>query len=273
MRLLAIAVVTLATAAAYAKSNTEYYFQPAASQSAVELKYDMDSMPKDGVKLTRNDIWLRYLYGLSETNTLGIYLASGESKSDATDAVKASGMTDLHPFWEAYSDMWHYGVDLGISTAKYKATTRASGGMSLAAHIGMLMSSNAWNYGADLRYTMPMERSYDDAAGTKVTGGSTPRIAGFTEYNYGMGFVGAELSYAMVGDTTTKVGAAESKEKGESDMGLALNGSYDINDMWTGLLTIASITHPEHDVSDVPAAGKVKAFTETDVQLGVRATF
>lgn len=273
MRLLSIAVVTLATAAAYAKSNTEYYFQPSANQSAVELKYDMDTKPMDGQKLTQNDLYFRYLYGLSETNTVGVYFANGSIKSDVDGSDTASGMTDLHPFWEAYSDMWHYGVDLGINTGKAKSTARTSGGLSLAGHVGVLMASGAMNYGADLRYTMPFERSVDDTAGTKYTGTNTTKLAVFGEYNYGMGFVGAELAYSMIGDTTVKTNAGEAKSKGESDMSIALNGSYDFNDMWTGLLTVASISHPEHDADDSAAPAKVKAYSETDIQIGVRATF
>jgi hypothetical protein len=290
MKLLALSIVTLATASALAagKSTTEYYYQPSAGVNAVEAKYLMDLRPgktDDGTgekdqKYEMSDFYLNYAYGLNDNNAFGAELFFGSQKitSDTTSHT-ANGMGDIHLLYKGFTDMWHYGADLGISTAKIKLDTatnlqdnRSSGGMSLKVNGGVLMNSGAINYGADLSYLMPFERQIDDANSTKLTGGNTLKLAPFVEYNWGMGFLGAELAYNMVDDLTIKSGAFETKMKGESYLSLMLNGSFDFTDSTVGLLSLGMGMHPEHDETSAGTT-KVKAYTETIASLGVRMTF
>jgi hypothetical protein len=288
MKLLALATITLASVSAFAagKSNTEYYYQPSAGMSAVTATYKMDIMPgkteSGGVetdsKQEMSDIYLNYAYGLNDNNALGAELFFGSNKwTSGTTTHTANGMGDLHLFYKGFTDMWHYGADLGIATEKVKldSTTslrdnRSTGGMSLKLNGGVLMSSGALNYGADLSYVLAFERSVDSTPEVKISGGDVLKIAPYLEYNWGMGFVGAELSYNTVSDLTFKANGGESKTKVGSFTGLLAYGTFDFNDTFTGILGLGMNMH-----SDVTQANgdKDKAFTETIASLGVRATF
>jgi hypothetical protein len=291
MKLLSVAVITLAAASAFAaKSNTEYFFQPAAGQSALELSYMMssaspktDSTPEVETKITSNNLMVDYAYGLADNSTVGGYItsASGKIESGGTETT-SSGMGDLHAYWNGSMDAWHYGVDLGISLAKQKLDAAtgnpknaASGGMSIGGHFGGLWNSGAWNYGGNLTLMMPLERSYEIDGGTgggKITGGMTTTLAGFGEYNYGMGFFWGELAYNMVGDTTNKPDAGgESKIKAESFPSLTIGATYDFNDMVTGMLSYAMQMHGAHDYDD--AGTKLKAYNGTMMNIGARISF
>lgn len=287
MKLISVAAVTLATASAFAAPTTEYFFQPNGGQSALELNYMMGNDPvkfEGGgeSKTTTNDLMLDYSYGLSDNAAVGGYITTGSQKvsSGGADST-ASGMGDLHAYYRGFSDMIRYGVDLGISLAKQKynstgeLTNRASGGMSLAAYVGLLTSADAWNYGGNLSVGMPLERSYevDGGGGGKIKGGMLTRLAGFGEYNYGMGFVGAELAYNMVGDTTqTPDGGGDTKLKGENYLSLGLNASYNFNDMATGLIGYSMGMHGARDYDDTGAT-KVEAYTSSMINIGARFTF
>lgn len=289
MKLFSVAVVTLAAASAFAaKSNTGYYYQPAGGGQAVELKYNMNSKPgKTGAagggaetdnKSTTGDFKVGYWYGLSEGNALGVHTSTGSEKTTVgtTDTTK-SGMTDLFIGYKGFSDMWHYGVDLGYNIGgKAKSDNRSSGGISLTPNVGILIPSGALNYGADLSYRHNMEATFDNSGSdTKFTRGSHMKLAPFLEWNYGMGFLGGELSYNMVGDTTIKGnnGAADTKNKGEGYLNLKVFASYDFNDMVTGLADVGMGMHSEHDTDDSATTTKEKAYTETDVNIGVRLSF
>ena len=291
MKLICIAALTLATATAFAegKESTEYYFQPSAGKQAVQLLYNMDVSPgkidtagtETDAKSEISDFDVNYAYGLNDNNAFGLYTLFGSDKlTVGTTSHTATGMGDIHLFYKGFTGMWHYGADFGFNTAKIKddATTgiqdnRTTGGISLKPNVGILMSSGAINYGADLSYVIAMDRQVDDTANTKFSGGGIFRLAPFVEYNWGMGFVGAELSYNMVGDTTQKDDTGtNTKLKGESYMNLALNGSFDFNETFTGLLTLGMGMHQDHDVSDA-STSKMKAYTETIAALGVRMVF
>lgn len=289
MKLLSIAIVTLASASALAatKSTTEYYYQPTAGVSAIQARYLMDMKPMKsdtgGVETDQKseigDFYLDYLYGMSEGNALGVELVFGSNKlTNGATSHTATGMGDINLFYRGFSGMWHYGANIGVNTEKVKedAATglqdnRSSGGMSLKLNVGVMQSKAETNYGVDLSYAMPFERQFDDAAGTKLTGGNTLRLAPFVEYNWGMGFVGAELAYNMMDDTTVKA-AAEVKVKGESYLSLILFGSYDFNESTTGLLSLGMASHPEHDFLTTGTT-KMKAYTETLASIGVRYSF
>lgn len=289
MKLLSLAIVTLASASALAagKSTTEYYYQPSANMNAAQAKYVMDIQPgktdtngtESDQKNEMSDLYLNYAYGLSDNNALGAEIFFGSNKiTSGNTSHTANGMGDIHAFYKGFTGMWHYGADLGISTAKIKMDSatnmqdnRSSGGMSVKVNGGLLMNSGDINYGADLSYLLPFERQIDDATGTKVTGGNTLKLAPFVEYNWGMGFLGAELAYNMVDDLTIK-STSEIKLKGESYMSFMLNGSFDFNDKVTGLLSLGMAMHPEHDQQS-GSTTKVKAYTETIASLGARMTF
>lgn len=287
-KMILAAVVSMAATTAFAKATTEYYFQPAAGAHAVELEYGMDSDPiktstggtDTDAKTTVNDFRLNYGYGLNETTTLGVYTFTGSLKTESgASSSTASGMGDIFLYYKGFADMIHWGVDLGINMGKTKfnaageQTNRSSGGMSIAANVGVLANSAEWNYGADLRIALPQERTADNnGTDIKSTGGNTTKLAGFGEYNYGMGFVGAELAYMMVGDRTVK-STPETKLKGEGYLALTGYASYDFNDMATGLLSIGLENHSEHDETDGAGSAKVKAYMGTNVALGVRLNF
>ena len=77
-----------------AKSNSEYYFQPATGTDVVELIYGMSSFPmeqensevKTDLKSKASDFTLRYIHEINENRAWGAYtfFGSGEYKSDAT---------------------------------------------------------------------------------------------------------------------------------------------------------------------------------------------
>ena len=287
-KMIIVSLLLTATSAFAAKSNTEYYFQPAAGVSAVEANYYMSVRPsKTAVgavetddKYEQSDVQLSYMYGVNENNAFGIgtYFGSLKNTVGATSTT-ASGMGDIQAMYQGFTGMWRYGAAVGINTEKIKidATTsktsnRSSGGLSVAANVGLLMNSDALNYGADLSYLMPMEREVDGTSGTKITGGNVMKLSPFVEWNWGMGFLGAEFSYVMVSDYEAKNNLGKSTTLGESYMRLMANGSFDFNETFTGLLSLGMAMHPEHDQQSVGAT-KVKAYTETIASLGVRATF
>lgn len=288
MKLLALATITLASVSAFAagKSNTQYYYQPSAGVNAVTATYKMDISPgkteSSGVesddKSELSDIYLNYAYGLNDNNAFGAELFFGSNKqTKGANSHTANGMGDLHLFYKGFTDMWHYGADFGIATEKIKTDTtgnfvdnRSTGGMSLKVNGGLLMSSGALNYGADLSYIAAFERSVDSTTDIKVTGGNVLKIAPFVEYNWGMGFVGAELSYNTVSDVTTKVSGTESTSKVGSFAGLMAYGTFDFNDMFTGVLGLGMNMYQDVTQSN---GDKDKAYTETVADLGVRMTF
>ena len=293
MKLISIAVVTLAAASAFAaKSSNEYYFQPAGGQNALEAKLNTDSNPgktttggKDSDdKSVTSDLMLDYAYGLNETMAVGAHTFFGSDKQTAPGtSATGNGLGDLNVYFKSgFGDMFHYGVDLGYNVsgkAKLNSdglqTNRSSGGMSLKGNIGGLMSAGAWNYGADLSYTYLADRKVDNN-GTDVTlsGGNTIRLAPFGEYNYGMGFVGAELSYNMVADgTTSSTGIADVTYLGENYLALKVYASYDFADAWTGLAGLTYGAHTDHDQVSNSTATKVDAYAETDLYVGARWTF
>lgn len=287
MKRISLALVTLASASAFAagKSNTEYYFQPASGAQAVEVKYRMDIQPAKsesaGVttdeKAELNDLYLNYAYGLNDNNAVGAEVSLGNDKtSSGTTSHTATGAGDIHAFYKGFSGIWRYGADLGVNLNKIKIDSatnlpdnRSSGGMSVRVDGGVLLTSGEINYGANLAYAIPLERQVDNAD-VKITGGNTLKIAPFVEYNWGMGFVGAELAYNMVSDSTLKAGGTDTTVKGESYTTLLANGSYDFNETVTGLLSLGMGLHPEHDED---ATTKAKAYTETIASLGVRMNF
>lgn len=287
MKLLLATALLFTASSAFAKKATEYFFQPNAGQSAVELQYNLNEKPTKtetfgtttsvDTKVKSSDVLLDYGYGLSESQTLGLKIGSGSVESTSGNrTTSTSGLTDPRFYYEQYSDIWHFGADLGVSLDKSKNDNRSSGGLSLGAHAGLLMNADAWNYGADLRIGYPLERTgetINTKRESKITGTMLTQLAAFTEYNLGMGFVGAELSYAMLGDTTTKVDGVSSKTKGESVTGLRVNGSYDFNEMWTGLASVGMLMHAARNVNDTAASDRAKAYNETDLLVGVRGTF
>lgn len=286
-KMILAAVVSMAATTAFAKATTEYYFQPAAGAHAVKIDYRMGSAPaktetaggvESDYKITTNDLYLDYGYGLNETTALGAYIFNGSAKTTVgTKDTTASGMGDLHLYYKGFADMIHWGVDLGVNMGKAKADKRGTGGLSIAANVGVLANSAEWNYGGDLKFVMPMERTTEAATAgqndEKITGGNLIKLAGFAEYNYGMGFLGAELAYNMLSDRTEKATAGETKYKGEGFLSLTGNASYDFNDMATGLLSIGLENHSEHDETDGAGSAKVKAYMGTNVALGVRLNF
>ncbi|RYZ88072.1 MAG: hypothetical protein EOP04_10170 [Proteobacteria bacterium] len=169
MNKMIIVSLLLSATSAFAKSNTEYYFQPAAGAHAIEANYFMDikpaktatgTAPDVDAKNEINDLQLMYMYGLNENNAIGLSTFTGTNKSTVGATSKsASGMGDLVANYRGFMGMWHYGADLGVNLEKIKldsagdVSNRASGGMSVRANVGMLMASDAWNYGGDLSYS------------------------------------------------------------------------------------------------------------------------
>ncbi|RYZ88184.1 MAG: hypothetical protein EOP06_11405 [Proteobacteria bacterium] len=288
MKSMILALVTIASASAMAagKATTEYFFQPTAGAHAVQLNYLMDVRPgkisSNGAAETDNkqeisDLGLSYMYGLNENNAVGVGLLTGSVKyTRGTQSSTASGLGDVHATYMGFSGMWRYGADLGINTEKIKLdsstslpSNRTTGGMSLGAYVGLLMTSDALNYGGRVSYLMPFERQVDNTSGTKLTEGGSLKIAPFVEWNWGMGFLGAELAYTSVADTTSKSGNLSTTFKGENVTSLFVNSSYDFNEMFTGLLSVGMAMHPE--VTD--NTDKNKAYTETIATIGVRGNF
>lgn len=271
-KLLVLAALMSATAA-NAKTTTEYYVQPGAGGSALTLDYTMKNDPiKDAAdadaKTSSADLGINYAYGLNDTMAVGAKTFFGSYK---TDAKTASGMGDIHAYFAGFSDMIHYGVDLGLNMGKQKwdaegQTNRSSGGMSLTGNVGVLTSASGWNFGGDLSYSMPQERTADNnGTDAKATGGNVMKLAAFGEYNYGMGFFVAELSTVNTGEITVKSGSTESKTKSDSYTGISLKGTYDVNDMATAFASLGFRNFGSND--------NHKAYMGTDIALGVRLGF
>lgn len=283
MKLLLTAALTLAASAAMAgKSTTQYLFKPGANAQALELGYVMGNDPvandPSGTTTTKTaDLTIDYSYGLSDAMAFGVSTLTGSKKVDnGTTTSTASGLGDLVGYLKGHSDFIHWNVNLGLALSKIKAnstgevTNRATGGMSIGGGVDALFSSSGWNYGAGLNYHMNMEKSYEveGGGGGKFTGGNLMKIAGFGEYNYGQGFLGGELSINQAGDVTQKPDSGgETKVKGESTTGLKFFGTYDFNDMATGLFAYEMIMHPA--VSD----NATKAYNESNITIGARFNF
>lgn len=270
-KLLVLAALMSATAA-NAKTTTEYYLQPGAGGSALTLDYNMGSATVKSAsdvetKATSGLFDINYAYGLNDTMAFGFHTDTGSVKTEvASTSTTASGLGDLHAYMAGFSDMIHYGVDLGLNTAKSKSDNRSSGGLSLMGHVGVLSSSGAWNFGGDLAYTLPMERTTDNSGTeSKVTGGNEMKLAGFAEYNYGMGFIVGELSHNTLAESTTKTGATESKSKADSALGLSVKGTYDINEMATAFAGIAMYNVGSNDDH--------KAYSSNVITLGAHLFF
>ena len=292
MKMLAISLTTIVSALAMGKASTEYYYQPAAGVNAVELIYSNSAAPlenevlgvKTDLKTTASDFIIRYARGIDERHAWGLYtfFGSKEYNNDSSGTnVKhtADGMGDIHAFYKAFfGDNMHWDADLGVNTEKVKIDTasgsvdnRSTGGSSLKLGIGKMWTDNSWNYGADLSYLALFERTVDNAASTKLTGGDNIKLAGFGEYNHGNGFVGAEIGYNAAGDLKTKTSGVTSTLKAENFFNLKLYGTYEFNEMWTGLLSFNDAMHADQDIT--PGTGQSNAYNETTFNVGARMTF
>jgi hypothetical protein len=272
MKMFLTSLTLLLTATAFGKSTTEYYFQPAAGGSALELTYESAAAtvkydPSGESKVTAGDFHINYAYGLDANSALGIYTFSGTVETKTTTTSKADGMGDLHLYYKGFSDFLHYGADLGINTAKNKTDNRSTGGPSINLNVGGLWTASGWNFGGDLTYRFLMERTDDSSPAQKTTEGNVVRVAGFGEYNYGSGFIGGELSDSMVADSKTKVSGTTTTNKGENYIALKAYGSLEFSDMVEGLLSIEDQMHPKI------SANSTKAYSETILALGVRLNF
>lgn len=292
MKMLVISLATFASALAMGKASSEYYFQPAAGAHAVELIYNNVSSPMEqenagvttDLESTANDFIVRYMYGLDDSRSWGAYtfFGSREYNSEVTgvsdDSNTADGVGDIHVFYKAFHDMWHYEADLGVNTEKIDvdATSglqdnRSSGGSSLNLRAGRMWTDNSWNYGADLSYLLLLERTYDDATDTKLTGGDIIKIAGFGEYNHGAGFAGGELSYNIVNELKSKASGVTQTTDAENFIMVKLFGTWEFTDMVTGLVSLNQSMHESHDIT--PGTAEVKSFTETGINIGARLNF
>ena len=292
MKTLAISLITIISTLAMAKATNEYYYQPAAGVNAVEVVYSNTATPmenetlgvKTDLKSTASDFIIRYARGLDEKRAWGLYtfFGSREFNDDSSGTnVKhtADGMGDIHAFYKAFwGDNMHWDADLGVNTEKIKihtasglADNRSTGGSSLKLAIGKMWTDNAWNYGADLSYLALFERTVDNAASTKLTEGNTVKLAGFGEYNHGNGFVGAEIGYNGVGDLKTKTSGVTSTLEAENFFNIRIYGTYEFNDMWTGLLSFNDAMHADQDIT--PGTTQSNAYNETNFNIGARYTF
>ena len=281
MKFLTVTALTLVTSAAFAKSNTEYFYLPSAAQSALTVDYSTKAHTDDdgtsSPKTTTSDIGLDYQYGLSEGNVIGAHTFSGSSKSDAANSTTKNGLGDIFIDYKGAMNLWHYGAELGINMGNMKDDNRSSGGMTLNANFGGLWSSNAWNYGFNIGLGYPFDRKAETGTPTtnlKETGGTSAMIAAFGEYNYGMGFIVGELAEHMIQDTTisTDPATTDLKVKAFNYTSLKLEGTYDFNDMITGLLSYEADLLPSHDVTGASTTS-YKSTTDSIAMLGVRFVF
>ncbi len=273
MRMLLIALTVLSTASAFAKTATEYYFQPAGGASALELTYEKGNAtikfdPVGESKREIADIRLDYAYGLSDNAAVGFYTFTGENKLKSGGGTqKADGMGDLHAYYKGISDSFYYGADLGFNTEKFKSDNRSTGGPSLKVNGGYLANSGSVNYGGDLSYLYKMERTTDSTPAVKATGGDILRLALFGEYNYGSGFLGGEVASNSVGEAKFKQSGTTTTGKSSSNTSLKFYGTYDFSQMVQGLAFIENQMFPKST-----AAGN-KAYTATLLSLGARINF
>jgi len=297
MKLITVAVLTLAATAAFAdgKATTEFYYEPAGGQQALQLNLDymMDPMTytENGLtgdaKTNSTSLIVNYGYGLSENMVVGGYLSYGSdaitaSAPGGTDQTQtASGLGDIHLYFKGFSDMIHYGLDLGINNGNITedSTTNlrnnnSSGGMSAKANVGFMMAAGMLNYGADLSYLYKGTVTTATAGGTNdtTTGDGVLNLSPFVEYNYGSGFAGAVISYSMVqsGNDTTTTSVATNAAYNVA--GLKLFGTYAFSDSMTGLLSVAYYSVPSYQF-DANSAHTTVAYGQTDVNLGFRMTF
>lgn len=268
MKMLLASLTVLLAASAYAKSSNEYFFQPEAGKSALEIQDAMttatvktDPATVDA-KVNDNDIMLDYGYGLNANTTLGVRTSTGTDEVKVSGvSTKNTGMDDIQLYYKGQSDVWHYGADLALGS-KSKAKSRATGGNSIGLFGGGLWSADGWNYGGKLSYDYNLEHSDDSSPAVKTTGGDTLMIAAFGEYNYGSGFAGAELSNSSISDTKVKGGGTA---KNAGNMAIKLYGSYDFNETCTGLLSLT-------DAMVAKVTG-MKAYNAMIVMAGVRLNF
>jgi hypothetical protein len=291
MKAFCAAIATIAAASSAFAAKTEYYYQPAAGKQALELSYDYKDVPakidngttESDFKVQSNDLVIDYAYGFNANNAIGANTFFGNAKTTSgSNDNTASGLGDIHAYYKGFTDIWHYGADLGLSLDKMKMVqksgssfqdNRSSGGMSFKANGGLLIDDGGLNYGADLSYTHFFERETDETPASKTTGGDTVKVAGFTEYNYGPGFVGGELSYNLVSsETIAQSGSADAKSKAEGFFGLKVNGSYDFNEMFTGLASIGFDMHSTHDLAE-DSTTEIKAYNATEIKIGARMNF
>ena len=267
-------LTTLIASFAFAKSTNEYFFQPADGKNKLDLFYEMANAKVDfegggNSKLTISDFHVDYAYGLNANNALGVHTFSGTSKSKLSTGTTttADGMGDLHVYYKGFMDMWHYGADLGISTAKEKSDNRATGGHSIALYGGGLWTNGAWNFGPKLTYTIFMERTDDSSPEVKTTGGNVLNVAGFAEYGFGEGFIGGELAFISEDKSTLKQSGASTSVKGNTATSIAAYATYSFNETVDGIFKVT-----DYMVAKNSDTG-IKAYSLMMIDLGVRINF
>ncbi len=272
MKMLLIALTVLSTGSAFGKASTEYFFQPASGASAIELTYEKTDAtikftPSGELKVEGNDVRVDFAHGLSENAAVGFYTFSGElkSKSGSTTISKADGMGDIHFYYKGISDSLYYGADLGVNTEKSKADSRSTGGLSLKGNVGYLGSASSLNYGGDVSYNYKMERTNDSTPATKTTGGDELKLAVFGEFNYGTGFLGAEVASLSISERENKRLNVTTTTKSSSPTSLKLYGTFDFSQMVQGLLSLENRM--------IPKETGTKAYTVSTLSAGVRINF
>ena len=287
MKLLFTLLSLLFTCHAFA-DYSQYYFLPPNNGSAAEAWYEADSKPGKtnngftdaNYAFNKSDFHFLYEYGLMENLAIGGETLYGSLDSDTGLSHTATGLGDLHGFIKGNFSFIHYKFDLGFNTSKVAVDAasnlpdnRSSGGLSAMAEGGVMFSTHTINYGADVRYFYPLERDYDDARGTNFTGGSSIRSAAFAEFYFGTGFIGAEAAYVMESDQTEKRNfTVDTTIKSENYPLLRGYFTYDINDLITGFADVSIAMHQDHDYANI-GTSKVKAYNETDFNMGARLNF
>ena len=271
---------------------SQYYFQPPENGFSAEVSYEGDSNPgkinngftDSNYSTNRNDFHFLGMFGLMENLAIGAETLYGSLETDYGNPHTATGMGDIHGFIKGNFSFVHYKFDLGLNTSKTAIDAassapdnRSSGGISALAEVGAMFSTRTFNYGADLRYFYPLERDYDDIYASKYTGGSTVRPAVFGEFYFGTGFIGAEFAYIMGSDVTQKRNNyLDVTLKSENYYALKGYFTYDINDLVTGFVDVSMAMHQDHDYSNtnlVATTQKLKAYNETDFNIGARINF
>lgn len=258
--LMTITLGVFLTSSAFAAAESEFWFQPAAGNSALDvgLGYTSGTYKITGAlnfdsKFTSMPLQLKYAYGLDTGMSVSVATDFGTDEVETSGVkTKNSGLSNLIGEFLVKSDSWYYGAEASVALAKRKdgsATSdgnRSTGGYSLTPFVGY---KSELGLGGKLSYTYAMDRTTETTTTDETTsGGSAIGLEGFWESSYASGIFGAKIGYAQTDDSTTKQsGQADVKDKGYNTLTVGAFVAHDVTANGTILGSIDFVNIPESE--------------------------
>lgn len=267
-------------------AETLLYYTPKGGQSAIQTEYEWtpntileNKENESKITYSGNLLKLNYQYGLNDYVALGAELGLGEQTlSTSTTTLKDSGLKDSILKLHAKYNLFLLGMDISLPNSKAITHTYSdkayngnlsSGGITISPYVGMLYEVEDFNLGVVGAYDHRLERQseYADHSGSNTTtGGHQLQLSPFIEWNYGSGFIAAQLTKSSVSEISSKnQDNFESTQQKFEYHKVALKGSYNFSNQLTMLMDITQ--------QSIPKQEHTSAYSLNFVSLGLRMVF